>query len=145
MKLDRTEIEFRVPHSGAMCLLDAVTYWDTNCIVCSAVFSDLEHPLSRDGKLPATTAVEYAAQATAVHGALLGGQRVARPGVLAKLKDVTLEHEFIVQEESPLTVWARLLDQTDTACLYSFEMSGSLNLIATGQLMVAFSSVEHQR
>src|SRR5436853_7541423 len=69
--LGRDEIQRRVPHAGAMCLLDMVTRCDASCIECEAAAPVGGHPLARDGGVPAVAAVEYAAQATAVHGALL--------------------------------------------------------------------------
>src|SRR5690606_23706979 len=85
MKLDRAAIALRVPHAGAMCLLDAVIDWDGRIIECEAIEPGPAHPLAREGRLPAIAAAEYAAQATAVHGALLDGVDAPRPGMLAKL------------------------------------------------------------
>ena len=68
--LDRAAIARRVPHAGDMCLLDAVVRWDATAIECHAGVPRERHPLARDGVVPAVAAIEYAAQATAVHGAL---------------------------------------------------------------------------
>jgi predicted hotdog family 3-hydroxylacyl-ACP dehydratase len=55
-----------------MCLLERVTAWDAENIQCEAIsHRDLNHPLGNNGKLDATAAIEYAAQAMAVHGALI--------------------------------------------------------------------------
>ena len=90
MMPDRARIEQLVPHAGAMCLLDAVTQWDAAQITCSSHEPGASHPLARDGVVPAIAAAEYAAQATAVHGALLDGAGQPRAGMLAKLMDVDL-------------------------------------------------------
>src|SRR4029453_4990776 len=90
MMPDRGRIEQLVPHPGAMCLLDAVTQWDAAQITCSSHEPGASHPLARDGMVPAIAAAEYAAQATAVHGALLDGAGQPRAGMLAKLMDLDL-------------------------------------------------------
>jgi len=74
MTLDHAGIERCVPHAGSMVLLDAVLHWDATHIVCSAAAPNAGHPLARDGAVRAVTAAEYAAQAVAVHGALLEHQ-----------------------------------------------------------------------
>ena len=55
-----------------MCLLDAVLDWDDARITCRATsHADPANPLRADGRLGAANGIEYAAQAMAVHGALL--------------------------------------------------------------------------
>ncbi len=70
--LDHAGIAARIPHQGAMCLLDAVVDWSETAISCRAVsHADPANPLRADGRLGAAAGIEYAAQAMAVHGALL--------------------------------------------------------------------------
>ena len=58
-----------------MCLLEGVSSWDERSIRCIAVsHRDPGNPLAADGHLGAACGVEYAAQAMAVHGALLQPQ-----------------------------------------------------------------------
>ena len=109
MTLDRAGIERRVPHAGAMCLLDAVTQWDATHITCVACAPGATHPLARDGAVPAIAAVEYAAQATAVHGALLDTPVSPRGGVLAKLSNVELHAECIRADGGPLSTRAAVM------------------------------------
>ena len=73
--LDHAAIAARVPHAGAMCLLDSVVSWDEQHIECRAAsHASPTHPLAQDGRLPATAAIEYAAQAMALHGCLVHEQ-----------------------------------------------------------------------
>jgi predicted hotdog family 3-hydroxylacyl-ACP dehydratase len=139
MMLDRTGIEHRVPHSGAMCLLDAVSRWDATRITCVACAPCSMHPLSRDGIVPAIAAIEYAAQATAVHGALLDTQVLPRAGVLAKLSKVVLHTRCIQVDGGPLSIHAELLSYGTSGCLYSFEVAQESQRIAEGRLLVAFA------
>jgi predicted hotdog family 3-hydroxylacyl-ACP dehydratase len=61
-----------------MCLLDEVIAWDTDRISCrSTTHRDADHPLIAHGRLGIACGVEYAAQAMAVHGALLAGAAAA--------------------------------------------------------------------
>jgi predicted hotdog family 3-hydroxylacyl-ACP dehydratase len=56
-----------------MCLLDDVLSWDASRIRCrSASHRTPDNPLRAHGRLGAACGIEYAAQAMAVHGALVG-------------------------------------------------------------------------
>jgi hypothetical protein len=85
----RADIERMLEHAGDMCLLDSTIAWDNQQIRCSAPAPQAGHPLMREGRLPAIAGAEYAAQAAALHGALLDGVSTPRPGMLANLRDVT--------------------------------------------------------
>ena len=70
-----------------MCLLDEVIAWDTERISCrSDTHRAADHPLRAHGRLGIACGIEYAAQAMAVHGALIAGaldtgpEGPARPG-----------------------------------------------------------------
>lgn len=137
--LDHHAIALRVPHAGAMCLLDAVTAWDASTIECRAAAPRADHPLARDGVLPAIAAIEYAAQASAVHGALLQGG-VARAGLLAKLTDIELHAASIALDgAAPVEVRAQRLSHSDAGCLYAFEVGCAGAPVASGRLLVAFA------
>ena len=136
----RAQIEQLVPHAGAMCLLDAVTNWDASHIACSSAEPGAAHPLARDGRVPAIAACEYAAQAVAVHGALLDGVHGARDGMLAKLTDVELCTPFFPVGAAGVTVRAELLGRLATGCLYAFDVSSTGQAVASGRLIVAFTT-----
>jgi predicted hotdog family 3-hydroxylacyl-ACP dehydratase len=69
---DRAWIAARIPHQGDMCLLDAVHEWDEQSARCSASSHRApNNPLRHNGRLGAACSIEYAAQAMAVHAALL--------------------------------------------------------------------------
>jgi predicted hotdog family 3-hydroxylacyl-ACP dehydratase len=82
-----------IPHRGAMCLLDRLDTWDAGRIVCTANnHRDAAHPLRTRRGLLASCAIEYAAQAMALHGALLGRAAgiAPSPGYLASARGVQL-------------------------------------------------------
>jgi predicted hotdog family 3-hydroxylacyl-ACP dehydratase len=138
MSLDRSQIERVVPHAGAMCLLDAVTQWDKTQLTCTSAAPGPDHPLADGGRVPAVAACEYAAQATAVHGALIDSMQSPRAGMLASLIDVRLHQASFPLDTGEVLVQASLRSRSADACLYSFEVSASGVALADGQLMVAF-------
>src|SRR5256886_11224671 len=72
MPLGRLWIEQHIPHKGRMGLLDEVLSWDATRIRCrSATRRSPDNPLRLHGRLGAACGIEYAAQAMAVHGALV--------------------------------------------------------------------------
>ena len=136
--LNRAQIQGRVPHAGAMCLLDSVLSWDATTIVCQAAAPTPAHPLARARGVPAIAAVEYAAQAAAVHGSLLDDTAVPRTGMLAKLADVELSAAALGEAGGPLNVRAELLSRVESGCMYAFEVSDRYACVARGRLLVAF-------
>jgi predicted hotdog family 3-hydroxylacyl-ACP dehydratase len=139
MTIDRAGIERLVPHAGAMCLLDAVTEWSDAAIACTSALPGADHPLARNRRVPAIVATEYAAQATAVHGALLAGSDQPRAGMLATLVDVQLATAAIPAEGDALSIRARLLGRSAGGCMYSFEVGTTGTLVASGRLMVVLA------
>jgi len=114
MQLDRQWIARQIPHQGSMHLLDAVERWDESTITCTATSHRWETlPLRAHGRLGAACGVEYAAQAMAVHGALLcpstekGG--AANVGYLISVRDVVLRVSRLDDIDGDLTITAEKL------------------------------------
>ncbi|MDX1431838.1 MAG: hydroxymyristoyl-ACP dehydratase [Gammaproteobacteria bacterium] len=138
--LDRAALAALVPHAGAMCLLDGVLAWDEWEVRChSRSHLAADNPLRGAHGLAAIHAVEYAAQAMAVHGALLGAGAAARslPGYLAALNDVALGVARLDDVEATLEVMARRLVIMGRSMLYAFEVSAGGRLLARGRASVA--------
>jgi predicted hotdog family 3-hydroxylacyl-ACP dehydratase len=138
--LSRAQIEALVPHAGSMCLLDRVLQWDETRIVCHAAAPESGHPLATTQGVPVIAAVEYAAQATALHGALLDGRRKARNGMLAKLADVELFAQWLDESSGALDIQAELLVRGTSGCTYSFMVQDASGCRARGRLLVAFTN-----
>ena len=121
--LDKAALAALIPHAGSMCLLDAVEEWTPEWIRCaSETHASANNPLRRNGQLSALHLVEYAAQAMAVHGALLahGGPQA---GMLGVLRDIRLHIERIDDLPGRLVVTAtRKLARTD-GLIYDFRVS----------------------
>src|SRR2546425_12108681 len=92
--LDHAWIAGHIPHQGSMCLLDCVEAWDAERIQCRAIsHRALDNPLRAHNQLGAACGIEYAAQAMAVHGALLApaDSTAPRAGYLVSVRGVQFQ------------------------------------------------------
>jgi predicted hotdog family 3-hydroxylacyl-ACP dehydratase len=138
MILDRTGIEKLVPHAGTMCLLDEVEAFDATRIVCTSMRHRCQdNPLRRDGRLSVVHAIEFAAQAAAVHGALavpsLSGSRM---GLLVSVRNCRLHVESLDGACDPLRIEARLFATAQSLTSYEFAVSSANVPLADGRLGV---------
>ena len=122
--LDHAWIAAHIPHQGSMCLLDAVLAWDEQHLVCAArSHRDLANPLRQFGRLGAACGVEYAAQAMAVHGALMAGaDTTPRPGMLVSVRGVNLHCARLDDVAADLQVRAERLSGDAGMLLYAFAL-----------------------
>jgi predicted hotdog family 3-hydroxylacyl-ACP dehydratase len=131
-----------IPHQGAMCLLDDVIAWDDARIhACAISHRDRSNPLCSGGRLHAVHLCEYGAQAMAVHGGLLAQRdgRIARPGLLASLRAVTLQVARIDDLPGRLDVVAEKLVQGESAWQYAFAISHAGQILAQGRATVVLA------
>lgn len=150
--LNRDDIARRIPHQGAMCLLDAVLAWDNNGIRCETrSHLSPENPLRAHGRLGAACGVEYAAQAMAMHGALAAESSSATPdegtaakpprsGYLAGMRSVTLYVERLDTLPGPLTVQAERITGDTNTVLYSFKLEAGTQTLVTGRAVVVLDA-----
>lgn len=136
--LTGAEIATRIPHQGAMCLLDGVSAWSAVRIRCSASSHRLpDNPLRAGGRLGAACGVEYAAQAMALHGALLaeaGGR--PRQGFLASVRGVDLAVERLDDVAGDLEIHAERLSGAGNNVLYEFSVHDGERLLLSGRAAV---------
>ena len=136
-----------IPHSGPMCLLDGLASWDAQQIVCLAHnHRDDPHPLRTRSGLLATALIEYAAQAMALHGALVGraaGHEV-RPGYLASVRgaqfNVLTLHDLPWAEPDALCIAATRQAGDERQILYAFTAHHGGRLLAEGRAAVVLNS-----
>ncbi|MDR3395255.1 MAG: 3-hydroxylacyl-ACP dehydratase [Parasulfuritortus sp.] len=147
--LQQLEIARRIPHQGRMCLLDAVMAWDAARIVCQASSHRApDNPLRAEGRLGAACGVEYAAQAMALHGALLAesgeaasaGAAPPRVGYLASVRSVTLHVQRLDTIAEDLTVTAERLLGDANHILYSFRLEAGPQLLIEGRAAVVLDA-----
>ncbi|MBL8287886.1 MAG: hydroxymyristoyl-ACP dehydratase [Rubrivivax sp.] len=163
--LDHAGIAARVPHSGAMCLLDRLLRWDAGAIECSiSGHADARHPLrdrgadgraagndhgrghgndnDRDLGLPASAAIEYAAQAMALHAALAAGAGAPpTPGFLASARGVQLHVRRLDTAKGPLSLLAERLAGDERQAMYRFALrDADGGALAEGRATVVLNS-----
>lgn len=147
--LQHDDIARRIPHQASMCLLDRVTSWDTGQISCEAS-SHLSHgnPLRSHGRLGAACGIEYAAQAMAVHGALIAEVRASagevqhgpQVGYLASVRSVMLHVERLDDLSVALLIRAERMSGDDSTILYSFTIHGGPLLLLSGRAVVVLNA-----
>ena len=124
MLIDQSMIAHMIPHTGRMCLLEGVLQWDAQSIRCaSRNHRDPNHPLRAGGCLPALAAIEYAAQAMAVHGGLSASARSKpRAGYLAGLRDVICRRERLDDLDGDLVIDATQILGDESRVVYEFSV-----------------------
>lgn len=143
MLIGREELCGLIPHGTGMCLLDAVTYWDSDKIICrSDSHRDPSNPLLADFGLPAVCALEYGAQAMAVHGGLLARAegRTAPPGWLASVKDATFSVARLDTLPGTLLVEAQRKMSGAAGFVYDISVTAGGPSIAAARVVVAATS-----
>jgi predicted hotdog family 3-hydroxylacyl-ACP dehydratase len=153
--LDRDWIEQHIPHKGRMCLLDEVLAWDAKRIRCrSATHRASDNPLRAHGRLGAACGVEYAAQAMAVHGALvaasaplastvasnLRGSIGPVVGYLASLRNVTLYVTRLDDLPTDLIASAERITGDGRTVLYEFSVWCAEQLLLSGRASIVLDS-----
>jgi len=123
-----------------MCLLDEVLDWDPVHIRCrSASHAAPDHALRARGRLGAACGIEYAAQAMALHGALVASDQesAARGGFLASVRGVRFAVLRIDDVPGDLICAAtRVAGDRDTV-VYDFRVAGATTPGADFQTLVS--------
>ena len=151
MPLDRQWIEQHIPHKGRMCLLEEVLAWDAARIRCrSNTHRAADNPLRAHGRLGAACGIEYAAQAMAVHGALIAasaplastvsshvrGSIGAAVGYLASVRNVALHVTRLDDLEAELIAAAERVTGDARTVLYEFSVSSAGRLLLSGRASI---------
>lgn len=138
--LDRDGIAARLPHAGQMCLLDRVVHWDDRRICCAAVsHRDADNPLRVSAGLATFAGIEYAAQAAALHGALLRGETMPRTGVLAALKNVTATRAWLHHIAEEIVIETTLLHSDPRGGIFDFAVFAGAELLLGGQFTLMYT------
>ena len=132
-----------MPHRGTMCLLERMLGWDDERIECVAGgHRHPDHPLRSRSGLMASAAIEYAAQAAALHGGLLARAAGAAPapGYLASAREVRFGawrlDDLPAAAYDLLRVVAERQAGDAGRLLYAFRVEHAGRAIAAGRLAV---------
>lgn len=140
--LDRAWIASHIPHQGRMCLLEEVLSWDAVRIRCRAGSHRLaDNPLRAHGRLGAACGVEYAAQAMAVHGAIMAqvsGTR-ARTGLLTSIRNLALRVTRLEDIDTDLIASATRLAGDESSTLYEFTLASGGQELLSGRASIVFA------
>ena len=141
--LDHAWIASHIPHQGSMCLLDCVEAWDEQRIQCRAIsHRAADNPLRARGRLGAACGIEYAAQAMAVHGALLAppDSSRARVGYLVSVRGTQLYVPRLDDIAADLRVEATCITRSENNILYQFSVSAAGRLLLDGRAAVVLDA-----
>lgn len=139
MTLDHAGIAARVPHAGSMCLLDAMQHCSEPRIECTATgHADPAHPLRGPDGLHAGTAIEYAAQAMALHGVLSAAPGTGpTAGFIAAARQVKLHVRWLHDAPGPLRITAERMAGDAGQAVYRFAVGDAGGrLLAEGRVTV---------
>jgi predicted hotdog family 3-hydroxylacyl-ACP dehydratase len=142
MQLDRRWIGAHIPHAGKMCLLDRVLSWDASRIECrTSTHRDSDNPLRSHGRLGCACGIEYAAQAMAVHGALIASAAAApSAGYLVGVRRVLLHVARLDDIETDLWVSSERVHSDRTTALYEFSVHNAARAFLSGRAIVVLDS-----
>lgn len=132
---DLTEIYAKLPHSGPMRLLEGVESWNETRIRClTRSHRAPDNPLRGGEGLSSVHAVEYAAQAAAVHGVLRGTLAEAPVLFLAAVGALQLECRYLDAVGSKITIDAELDGHLGSSVRYRFALLGEERVRARGSI-----------
>jgi predicted hotdog family 3-hydroxylacyl-ACP dehydratase len=125
-----------------MCLLDAVLSWDLSRIECrTSTHRDADNPLRSHGRLGCACGIEYAAQAMAVHGALVAGSGSApKAGYLVGLRRIVLHVARLDDIETDLLISGERINGDVTTVVYQFSVHNMVRPFLSGRATIVLDA-----
>ena len=142
LRVTKDGIAAVIPHAGDMCVLEGVLTWEADTIRCVTTTHHSPHnPMRVNNRLSAINGIEYAAQAMAVHGALVSrGSVTPRSGYLASVRDVMCFCRDLDEHAGELTVDARRLFGDGDHVLYEFKLQAGDTVLLSGRAAVVLDA-----
>jgi len=136
--MTKDDIARLIPHQGSMCLLAGVGDWDEQRLSAHAdSHRDSANPLRQHGRLGTACAIEYAAQAMALHGALSSQRSDApRAGYLVSVREVRLDVATLDELEADLDIEVEQLMGDHNNRMYRFAVCAAGRPVASGRAAV---------
>jgi predicted hotdog family 3-hydroxylacyl-ACP dehydratase len=121
-----------------MCLLDSVEQWSDDDITCRASsHRRADNPLRAGGRLGIANGIEFAAQAMAVHGALLAADDAPPTvGFLTSVRDVQWQRSRLDDIGSDLVIHAQRISGNPGGLLYQFDLRADDAVVLSGRASV---------
>jgi len=141
--MNRAAIEALIPHRGTMCLLERLESWDAEAIHCTTSTHQLpDNPLRTASGLMAPNAIEYAAQAMALHGGLLMAEgEPPSAGFIASVRNVRLAVTRLDHVPGALQVRATRMSGDARQVLYEFSVTDANGAaLADGRAVVVLNT-----
>jgi predicted hotdog family 3-hydroxylacyl-ACP dehydratase len=140
--ISKKELCHMIPHTGDMCLIDQVDYWDKSIIRCqSNTHRRPDNPLRSANRLHVVAGVEYAAQAMAIHGGLVD-QKPLAGGYLASVRDLVFGAQSLDDLDGPLQIEAVCLNRDSNGLIYKFAMHNNNQEVLSGRASVFLNKQE---
>lgn len=126
-----------------MCLLQSVQEWGQETIVCRAnSHRAADNPMRAHGQLGVACGIEYAAQAMAIHGALLAPAGSVQPkaGYLVSVRGLSMHVERLDDIRTDLLIIARCIMASEHNMLYQFSVNADHQLLLEGRAAVVLNA-----
>lgn len=133
--LTHAEIAARLPHAGAMVLLDRVVDHDAERVVArTESHRRADNPLRRAGRLYAIAGSEYGAQAAALHGPLCQDGEAAAAGMVVSVRDLAWTRARLDDVPGELEIAATCELAQGRQRAYAFQIAGDGQTLVTGRI-----------
>jgi predicted hotdog family 3-hydroxylacyl-ACP dehydratase len=123
-----------------MCLLDGVESWDDKQIVCtSTTHQNQDNPLAENNRLACINAVEYGAQAVAIHGNLIAknlNMPLPESGFLVQIKALEFDDCNLSSLPEALIISAQQIYIDPGSLLYSITIQHGQDQLMQGRIMI---------
>lgn len=136
----------RMPHRGAMRLLEAIEAVSETEIICRArAHGAADYPLRLEGHLEPLALTELGAQAAAAHASLYG-MGAAHTGLVLSLSGIDIRQDT-VPDGGNLTICAERIRALDAAASYRFTVlaakaGGDATEVLTGEVLLSMLKIE---
>lgn len=133
--MNQEDIAKLIPHTGNMCLLEKIINWNETTLKAQTyTHLKLDNPLRTNDKLKSIHGIEYAAQAMAVHGALL--DKKCQNGYIGSIRNVVVNEAYLPTRKSPLDIHVQALMRSKQGFIYNFSLQCTNQLIISGKITI---------